>query len=182
MYIHNTIRNVTRYGILGRCYRDGVIMDNIIDGQDRVFSAETSSSDCTGYANDLLTEDYNLLRTTGSSLIRWTTGTAYATLALYQAGTSQGAHSLSVNPQFTSTTNSTLLATSPAIDTGTCLAAVTTDRMGIVRPMGLSCDMGAYEFVSGVPPAPLPGILLLPAPTQVGSIRQGGSLQGGARQ
>ena len=97
---YNTVVNATRFGILGRCYRDGVIMNNIITGPDRAFSAETSGSDCTGYANGLITEDYNDLITTGSSLIRWTTGTAYATLAAYQAATGQGTHSLSVDPQF----------------------------------------------------------------------------------
>ena len=97
---YNTVVNATRWGILGRCYRDGVIMNNIITGPDRAFSAETSGSDCTGYANGLITEDYNDLITTGSSLIRWTTGTAYATLSAYQAATGQGAHSLSVDPQF----------------------------------------------------------------------------------
>ena len=97
---HNTIANVTQFGILGRCYRDGVLQNNIIVGPGRAFSAETSGSDCTGYANGLITEDYNLLRTTGTSLMRWTTGTSYATLALYQAGTGQGAHSLDVDPMF----------------------------------------------------------------------------------
>ena len=97
---YNTIVNATRWGIIGRCYRDGVIMNNIITGPDRAFSAETSGNPCTGYTNGLITEDYNDLITTGSSLIRWTTGTAYATLSAYQAATGQGAHSLSVDPQF----------------------------------------------------------------------------------
>jgi hypothetical protein len=46
-----------------------------------------------------------------------------------------------------------LQPSSPAIDSGTCLAAVTQDFDGTPRPQGAACDMGAYEyFVPSEPP------------------------------
>lgn len=146
--VFNTIVDVTRWGILGRCYRDGIIENNIIDGFDRVFSAETSGANCTGYANGLITEDYNDLLTSGSELIRWTNATAYSNLTSYQSATGQGAHSLSVNPQFVGINHLRLLSTSPVINVGLCLTTVPTDLLGSPRPYSSGCDMGAYEFVN----------------------------------
>ena len=40
-----------------------------------------------------------------------------------------------------------LLASSPAIEGGSCLASVTTvDQRGVKRPEGVACDIGAYEW------------------------------------
>jgi hypothetical protein len=39
-----------------------------------------------------------------------------------------------------------LLVGSPAIDAGICIAGITTDQRGVVRPVGVSCDIGAYEW------------------------------------
>jgi hypothetical protein len=44
-----------------------------------------------------------------------------------------------------------LVTTSPAVDTGTALAGVTTDRDGNARPFGTAYDVGAYEYRTGVP-------------------------------
>jgi hypothetical protein len=41
-----------------------------------------------------------------------------------------------------------LLAGSPAIDTGVCDPAVTTDQRGVTRPQGAGCDIGAFELAS----------------------------------
>jgi uncharacterized repeat protein (TIGR01451 family)/CSLREA domain-containing protein len=38
-----------------------------------------------------------------------------------------------------------LLFDSPAIDAGACVAGVTTDQRGTLRPQGAGCDIGAYE-------------------------------------
>jgi Right handed beta helix region/Bacterial Ig domain len=40
----------------------------------------------------------------------------------------------------------------PAVNTGTPLAAVPTDRLGVARPQGAGVDIGAYELVAGTPP------------------------------
>lgn len=47
-----------------------------------------------------------------------------------------------------------LQSSSPAIDHGTTLAAVTTDTDGVMRPQGSAYDIGAYEFGSGTTPTP----------------------------
>jgi CSLREA domain-containing protein len=40
-----------------------------------------------------------------------------------------------------------LLASSPAIDTGTNTGCPPTDELGTARPQGAACDIGAFEFV-----------------------------------
>jgi len=40
-----------------------------------------------------------------------------------------------------------LLAGSPAIDAGNSAACPATDQRGVVRPQGVTCDVGAYEYV-----------------------------------
>jgi parallel beta-helix repeat protein len=44
---------------------------------------------------------------------------------------------------------------SPAIDVGTTIAIVVSDLRGMLRPQGSGFDVGAYEFVTSVPP-PMP--------------------------
>jgi uncharacterized repeat protein (TIGR01451 family)/CSLREA domain-containing protein len=44
-----------------------------------------------------------------------------------------------------STPTLALLSGSPAIDTGTCSSAPSTDQRGVARPQGSTCDIGAYE-------------------------------------
>jgi uncharacterized repeat protein (TIGR01451 family) len=44
-----------------------------------------------------------------------------------------------------STPTLALLSGSPAIDTGTCSGAPSTDQRGVARPQGSTCDIGAYE-------------------------------------
>jgi len=62
---------------------------------------------------------------------------------------------LTTNPNFenAAAANFKLMANSPAIDIGVTLAAVPTDKDGVVRPQppGGSYDMGAYEFLQSGP-------------------------------
>ena len=60
-----------------------------------------------------------------------------------------------------------LRAGSPAIDRGTSVAGVTTDRDGAARPQGLAFDIGAYELGGAAPP-PAPADLVLGAATLPG--------------
>jgi hypothetical protein len=46
---------------------------------------------------------------------------------------------------------------SPAIDTGTPVAAVPTDRAGTARPQGSAADLGAYEMSTAPPPSVVVG-------------------------
>jgi len=54
---------------------------------------------------------------------------------------------INANPLFVSRSDIHLSPASPAIDTGTCMGAPTTDFEGDPRPTGAGCDMGADEFV-----------------------------------
>jgi uncharacterized repeat protein (TIGR01451 family)/CSLREA domain-containing protein len=45
-----------------------------------------------------------------------------------------------------------LLDESPAVDAGICVAGVATDQRGGFRPQGVTCDIGAYEYVFFVQP------------------------------
>ncbi|HZY41745.1 MAG TPA: choice-of-anchor Q domain-containing protein, partial [Anaerolineae bacterium] len=51
---------------------------------------------------------------------------------------------LANNGGFTQTHS--LLAGSPAIDTGTNTGCPATDQRGAVRPAGVRCDVGAFEY------------------------------------
>jgi hypothetical protein len=52
---------------------------------------------------------------------------------------------------------------SPAVDAGTLMAEVTTDRDNVPRPQGAGMDIGAYEVGGGTRPPPVAG--KLPPPT-----------------
>jgi hypothetical protein len=70
-------------------------------------------------------------------------GAAQGTIGLWQTATGQDASSKSVDPLFTSTTNLSLLAASPAIGAGVTIAGVTTDITASTRNSPPS--IGAYE-------------------------------------
>jgi hypothetical protein len=48
---------------------------------------------------------------------------------------------------------------SPAIDSGQCVAGVTTDQRGAARPVGPACDIGAVEYGAFLPWAYLPVVI-----------------------
>jgi hypothetical protein len=71
------------------------------------------------------------------------------------SGVSQGTTNLSANPQFVSSTDFHLQASSVCIDSGTATGAPDHDRDGTPRPLdgdgvnGAAYDMGAYEYNPG---------------------------------
>ncbi|MBL7726532.1 MAG: hypothetical protein JNM68_02555, partial [Dinghuibacter sp.] len=75
----------------------------------------------------------------------------YTTLAAWQTATAQEANSLNVEPVFTSNTDLHLVPVSnfPLDNTGTPIAAVTTDIDGAVRS-ATTPDMGADEFTAPI--------------------------------
>ena len=82
-------------------------------------------------------------------------------------------HSINADPQFTNAAagNYTVSATSPAIDHGATIAAVTNDFSGAPRPSGAAYDIGASEWQSGAgavsPPSSTPTPVPAPTPTPV---------------
>ena len=89
--------------------------------------------------------DYNDIFTTGPVLARWNGN--QANLATLQAASGMDAHSISVDPAFTSSTN--LHTNLPALDaSGTPLASVNDDIDGQPRHP-VTPDIGADEFMLG---------------------------------
>lgn len=76
----------------------------------------------------------------------------------------QISNNLTTDPKFVnaSAKDFTLQQTSPAIDTGVTLDAVTTDFAGTTRPQGAGYDVGAYEYKSGQVPTPTNLRVVLP--------------------
>ena len=92
--------------------------------------------------------------------------TQFASLANWQTAYTvpQDASSLQANPNhFSPTADLHLLGSSPNIDTGTTVAAVTVDIDNEARPNGPAYDIGADEFY------PAPGVLQLSSATYSGN-------------
>jgi hypothetical protein len=91
-----------------------------------------------------ITLDYNDYTNDSGNLITWN-GTAYATLTAFRAAVAQDAHSISVDPRFTSIVgkNFRLLASSPCIKAGVGVG-LTIDHDG--QPVPAIPDIGAYQY------------------------------------
>jgi hypothetical protein len=118
-YVYNNViygQTTAVYNVYAASTSTGIRFKNNIlyhTGTDSWFMSVAASSQ-TGA--DI---DYNCYYGLGTSKWRWTT-TNYTTLATWQAGSSQDAHSLNADPKFiTPGTNFRLQASSPCIDTGT---------------------------------------------------------------
>lgn len=99
---------------------------------------------------DIAVSDYNDLYSTGANLAYWTGN--QASLAVLQATSGQDAHSLSVSPDFTSSTD--LHTLSPALDAkGVPISGVTVDIDG-QRRHPVTPDIGADEYRLGPNTAP----------------------------
>ncbi|MGI4870372.1 MAG: hypothetical protein ACRYFX_04235, partial [Janthinobacterium lividum] len=115
----------------------------------KYFGFYTSAANVTGS-----TLDYNdyFLNGTGAATffvgnLNGTTLTTYATLALWQAATSQEANSKSVDPNFTQTSTAPFNLTPAASalnNAGTPISGVTVDYTG--APRSATPDIGAIEF------------------------------------
>ncbi len=92
--------------------------------------------------------DYNIFGG-GNPAVTPDDGSTFYTLAQWQAQ-SHESHSLmaTLASLFVNASSADyhLLSTSPAIDKGQTLAAVTADMDGNARPLGPASDIGCYEF------------------------------------
>ncbi len=77
------------------------------------------------------------------------------TLTNWQTATGQDANSLATNPEFVSATDLHISGTSPAIDAGTTIPAITDDIDGQTRPIAAAPDIGADEVAAVVSPGTL---------------------------
>jgi len=68
-----------------------------------------------------------------------------------------GSGNLTSNPLFVSAgTNYNLQSNSPAIDAGDPATSPGIDYAGTIIPQGPRADIGAFEYVSGIPPDTIP--------------------------
>ncbi len=116
----------------------GLVLGNSIVANNKG-PQETDGPDIYG---GVQSADYNLIRSLGGVTI---TGPQANHLP---GGTDPLIGSLSDNGGDTAT--HALLSTSPAIDAGTCQdedgSAIPADQRGRIRPQGVSCDIGAFEY------------------------------------
>lgn len=85
------------------------------------------------------------------------------TLAQYQSKTGQDLNSVFKGPGFVNPTVNDfhLSSTSPAVNTGTTLVAVSEDLNSVSRPQGAGYDIGAYELPTGQKSIPAPPQILI---------------------
>lgn len=173
------------YGLEGGIIRNNVVYDNKGTG---IWSVNVNASKPTLIYNNTVTgNDQMGLELSGRSIARnniayqnaksaqtyqiQVRGTSLAEKNLvggnsFQVGTSESGveqnNLKNSNPFFVSpaTKNFRIQAASPAVNSGLTLLQVLKDFDGQARPSG-AYDIGAYEFVSGLPKAPM-GIRMLP--------------------
>lgn len=92
--------------------------------------------------------DYNIwYRPDGKASIKW--GDKIYNLERFKNETPNGSNSIEMDPQFLdiSKRDFHLQSTSIAIDNGSQILAVATDKDNVIRPQGSGYDIGIYEFV-----------------------------------
>jgi parallel beta-helix repeat protein len=83
---------------------------------------------------------------------------SYDSISDSGAGTIQS-NNLTTDPKFmnASANDFHLQSTSPAVNAGATISQVTTDKDGVIRPVGCCYDIGAYEYGGSTPtPTPTP--------------------------
>ena len=143
-----------------------------VDARDNIlFNSQTTSGTGKSYAVGLaystftnLTSDNNDLFVSGANTFigqtggLGTIGTDHPTLASFAGATSKDINSITVDPQFTSTTNLQPAPASPVLDAGTSLAAFVTPYIDITgRTRTDSPSQGAFDLTG-------PDILYVPLP------------------
>jgi trimeric autotransporter adhesin len=145
--------------------------DPAVELKNNIFSTTQTASgggvNAKSYAIGLVTttfvnldSNYNLFYSAGanagfyrSGSLGAAAGTDYAAIAAWRTAVSDDANSIGeTDPLFVNPLNDLhLQVPGPAIDTGTAVAAVTTDFDGTTRPQGVAPEIGADEVVPAVP-------------------------------
>ena len=105
------------------------------------------------------TSDYNDFYRTSGSIKLWS-GSTYTDLPTWSSATRFDDHSLDANPAFVEATsppsalNYDVTASSPVVDAGASLSAVTYDYSNTPRPSGNAFDIGAFEKLASAGSAP----------------------------
>lgn len=114
------------------------LKNNIISNTDYILTVSANSS---------ATSNYNDYYPTGDQSKPFSVGGTTRTWAQWQA-LGYDTNSISIDPEFVSSSDFSLQSTSDAINAGTDLSSYfTTDILGATRPTGsFTWDMGAYEY------------------------------------
>lgn len=178
LIMNNLVYNVQRHGISIRdgntgnmiynntTYNTGTTSGNGIDIQGNntgtivknniAHTGATSALNIDAGSSDTIS-DYNLLYSPTGIVGKWS-GSTHSSLEAYKTASGQDAHSISADPLFTNAAGGdfSLRASSPAIDMGTLITAVTEDKDGNTRPLQCSYDIGYYEVPGACVPTPTP--------------------------
>jgi CSLREA domain-containing protein len=131
----NRVETITGPERGGGIWGDGITLHNsLIAGNHTSNYSPESGPDC--YAT-VFSEDYNLIRDTNSCTITGTT-----THNVYGVDARLGPLADNGGPTWTHA----LLPGSPAIDRAGNAGCAPFDQRGVLRPQGVMCDMGAFEF------------------------------------
>jgi parallel beta-helix repeat protein len=156
--------NTTRYGSVccggitvnsgdGTIVRNNIVYGNEVNG----IEIGKTCTTCKVYNNTTYNNPgMNIKSGDGGSGIEIRNNIAYPK-GIYSGSGSVSSNNLNTNPNFVDVTanNFRLLSSSPAIDTGMTLSAVSVDFARNTRPQGSAHDIGAYEFgATNAAPAP----------------------------
>jgi parallel beta-helix repeat protein len=155
--------NTTRYGSVccggitvnsgnGTIVRNNVVYGNEINGIEIGYTC----TNCKAYNNTTYNNPgMNIRSSDGGSGIEIRNNIAYPK-GIYSGTGTVSSNNLTTNPNFVNAAGNDfhLLSSSPAINTGMTLSAVTTDFDGNPRPQGSGYDIGAFEYGSLTPAPP----------------------------
>jgi trimeric autotransporter adhesin len=95
--------------------------------------------------NTLIENNDDVYVRASNSYFGYSASTARPTLTTWQTATGQGANTFDKNPGYISPATGDYTPTSPYLDNSGASVGVTTDILGVARPVNAP-DMGAYEF------------------------------------
>ena len=136
--------------------RTANVKNNIFSSQEDDFTSYTYAW-ASNVNGSTLVSDYNDLTYTTNGKTGLFGATECALLSDWRTAASQDANSISADPLFVSSSDFHLTGTSPCVNAGTNVG-ITTDLDGNSRPeppSGTLYDIGAYEFQTQAPAAPV---------------------------
>ena len=132
--------DATERDMTGNIIKNNIVFNNTYEELVTKFGAENDGTMGSGNVYE-----YNCFGPEGSNFIQWGNGTFKATYDAWETSYGGTTASVEVDPQFISTTNFYLKASSPAINAGANVS-LTSDFSG--NGLVGAPDIGAYEFAS----------------------------------
>ena len=146
LYYNNTIYNILDSGIEIR-WGYATVENNIISNAKQQIAVRGTAVNTNP---GTWTVDYNTYwDNSGGTHVGWyNEGAGQEPFATWKANCACDSHSINANPLFVNqgTSDFYLQPTSPVINIGATLTAVSLDTDGVSRPQGSAYDIGAYEW------------------------------------